>query len=119
MKGNEFGQTVRSLREEKQKTDRRFSLRQFAARIGVSPTYLCKVERGDFPPPSEKRIAAIAKALGEAPDRLLALAGKVPSDLSRIILRRPELISNLLRKADKVGETNLKKLIRKVEDGEW
>ena len=119
MKGHEFGATVRSLRERRLKTDRRFSLRQFAAMVGVSPTYLCKVERGDFPPPSEERIVAIANALGERPDRLLALAGKVPSDLYRIILRRPELMSNFLRKADKIGEKGLKNIIRKIEDGEW
>lgn len=119
MKSHDFGATVRSLRERRLKTDRRFSLRQFAAMVEVSPTYLCKVERGDFPPPSEERIVAIANALGESPDRLLALAGKVRSDLSRIILRRPELMSNFLRKADKVGEKGLKTILRTIEDGQW
>lgn len=119
MKDQEFGALIRKLREQRLKTDRRFSLRQFAAMIGVSPTYLCKIERGDFPPPSEERIFAIANALDESPDRLLALAGKVPSDLSQIILRRPEIIADFLRKADKVGEKGLKKIMRKIEDGNW
>ena len=114
-----FGALIRGLREKRLKTDRGFSLRRFAATIGVSPTYLCKIERDEFPPPSEERIVAIADALGENPDRLLALAGKVPSDLSRIILRRPEIIADFLRKADKIGEKGLKKMIRKIDDGEW
>ena len=119
MKDEGFGALIRRLRERRLKTDRRFSLRQFAAMIGVSPTYLCKIEREEFPPPSEERIVAIAEALGESPDRLLALAGKVPSDLSRIILRRPEIIADFLRKADKVGAKGLKRIIRKIDDGSW
>ena len=119
MKHQGFGALIRSLREKRLKTDRRFSLRQFAGMIGVSPTYLCKIEREEFPPPSEERIVAIANALGESPDRLLALAGKVPSDLSQIILRRPEIIADFLRRADKVGEKGLKRIIRKIEDGSW
>jgi HTH-type transcriptional regulator, competence development regulator len=119
MKERAFGEFIRSLRERRLKTDRRFSLRQFAAMVGVSPTYLSRIERGDFPPPAEERIVDIANALGESPDRLLALAGKVPSDLSQIILRRPELIADFLRKADKVGEKGLKKILRKIDDGSW
>ena len=72
--------------------------------IGVSPTYLCKIEREEFPPPSEERIVAIANALGESPDRLLALAGKVPSDLSRIILRRPEIIADSFEGQIRLGK---------------
>jgi HTH-type transcriptional regulator, competence development regulator len=119
MKNKEFGKMIRQLRERRLKTDRSFSLRQFATKIGVSPSYLCKVERGDFPPPSEERIVAIADALGENHDRFFALAGKVPSELSRIIMRRPELMYNFLRKADKVGAKGLKNIIRKIENSEW
>lgn len=50
--------------------------------IGVSPTYLSKVERDEFAPPAEEKVKAIAKILGRDPDELLALAGRVSSDIS-------------------------------------
>ena len=42
-----FGATVRRLREEK-----KIGLRKFAQMVGMSPTYLSKVERDEFKPPS-------------------------------------------------------------------
>lgn len=114
-----FGETVRRLRENRLKTDSRFTLRKFAASVGVSPTYLSKVERGDFPPPSEKRIVAIAETLGADSDRLLSLAGKVPTDLKKIILKKPLVLSRLIRKASKVSDKRLEKILREIEDGEW
>ncbi len=65
-----FGQTIRAWREEKQ-----IGLRKFADQVGMSPTYLSKIERDDFPPPGEEKIQAIAKALERDADELLALRG--------------------------------------------
>jgi transcriptional regulator with XRE-family HTH domain len=50
----QFGQYVRKRREALRAADRRFSLRRVASRIGVEPSYLSKVERGEQPPPSEQ-----------------------------------------------------------------
>jgi transcriptional regulator with XRE-family HTH domain len=44
--------------------------RETAKKIGVSPTYLSKIERGDFDPPAEdkvRRIAAASTSVGLAP----------------------------------------------------
>ena len=68
-----------------------------AQRIGVEPAYLSKVERGLVAPPSEATIIRLATDLGEDPDVLLALAGKVGSDLQAIILRRPKQFAELIR----------------------
>ena len=76
--------------------DRRFSVRQVAQRIGVEPAYLSKIERGDVAPPSEAKIRALAEELGEDPDVLLAMAGKVSSDLQGIIRKRPQLFADLI-----------------------
>ncbi len=78
--GNPFGEFVREQREARRSEDPSFSLRQLARRIGVEPSYLSKVERGLEAPPSEPRIAALATELGEDPDVLLALAGRVPKE---------------------------------------
>ena len=70
---NEFGKYLRDRREERRKTDRRFSLRQVAGRVGIEPSYLSKVERGQEAPPSEKTLRRLALDLGEDVDMLLAL----------------------------------------------
>ena len=95
MKG--FGNHVRRRRETLKARDPRFSVRQLAARIGVEPSYLSKVERELEPPPSEAKIRALARELEEDPDALLARAGKVAADLQKAICRRPTLFSQLIR----------------------
>jgi transcriptional regulator with XRE-family HTH domain len=56
-----------------------------AKKIGVSPTYLSKIERDEFPPPAEDKVKKMAEILGRDQDELLALAGRVASDLTEII----------------------------------
>ena len=76
-----FGQFVRQAREHLQQHDRRYSLRQVALRIGVEPAYLSKIERDEVSPPSEATTVKLANELGEDPDVLVAMAGKLSSDL--------------------------------------
>src|SRR5690349_18583712 len=86
-----FGDYVRQKRLELQEGDAQFSLRKVAAAIDVEPSYLSKIERGEQPPPGEQTIIALAKELGEDPDFLLALAGKVSEELQAIIRKRPAI----------------------------
>src|SRR5919205_836059 len=97
-----FGPVVRRLREERQ-----IGLRDFARRIGVSATYLSKIERDELPPPSEARVKEIARQLDQDPDELLALAGKVASDLHEIIRNRPREMADFLRAARQLDHTEL------------
>ena len=60
-----------------QKEDRKFSLRQVATRIGIQPSYLSKLERGEQSYLSEEKIIALADELNEDKDVLLALIGKI------------------------------------------
>jgi len=94
---NHFGNYLRQRREALRAQNLEFSLRKLAARIGVQPSYLSKIERGDEPPPTEARIRDLARELDEDPDILLALAGKVSSELQEIVRRRPKLMGELLR----------------------
>ena len=80
-----FGQYLRSLREGLKAGNPAFSVRGVAQRVGLEPSYLSKIERGEQAPPSEPKIRALAEELGEDPDVLLALAGKVSTDLQEII----------------------------------
>jgi len=114
-----FGGHVRTAREGLRATDRRFSLRQVALRVGVEPAYLSKVERGRTAPPSEATIRRLADDLGEDPDVLLALAGKVSSDLQAAIRRRPRLFADLIRQLNDAPDHAILRLVREVRDGDW
>ena len=114
-----FGEFIREHREALKSQDRRFSVRQVAQRIGVEPAYLSKIERGDVAPPSETKIRALAEELGENPDVLLAMAGKVSSDLQEIIRKRPRLFADLIRQLNSAPDHALLRIARDIPGGDW
>lgn len=116
---NEFGQYIRDRREWLRKQDPSYSVRKMAARIGVEPAYLSKIERGEMSPPSEEKIRALAGALEEDPDILLALGGKISTDLREVIMRRPKLFADLIRTMKEQPDHALLKIVREVRDGNW
>jgi transcriptional regulator with XRE-family HTH domain len=114
-----FGEYIRERRELLRRDDRTFSVRKIAARIGIEPSYLSKIERSELPPPAEARITALAEILGEDPDILLAMAGKVSTDLKQVILRRPQLFAQLIRELEDIPDHAVLRLVREVRDGDW
>lgn len=114
-----FGSYIRDRREKLRRDDPRFSVRQVADRIGVEPSFLSKVERDEVPPPSEEKIVALARDLDEDADVLLAMAGKVSSDLQRVIRKRPELFAALIRELKNLPDQAVLRLVREVRDGNW
>ena len=115
----QIGNYLREKRERLRQTDRSYSLRQVAQRIGVEPAYLSKIERGDVAPPSEATTVKLARELGEDPDVLLAMGGKVSSDLQEIIRKRPQLFAELIRQLKKAPNHAVLKVVREVRDGDW
>ena len=117
----DFGSFVRRRRERLAAgaDGGRFSLRQVAGRVGFQPTYLSKIERGIEPPPSEETIKRLAHELDIQPDVLLAMAGKISSDLRDVICRRPELFSELIRSLKTMPDKAVLRLVREVRDGDW
>jgi transcriptional regulator with XRE-family HTH domain len=114
-----FGELLRDRRLAKADSDPTFSLRQLADRVGIEPSYLSKIERGEQPPPGEETIRRIADELGEDRDMLLALAGKVSGDLLEIIRERPALVGELLRSIKRVPAQRISEIARQVRDGDW
>jgi len=112
-----FGAYIRTRREKLRKADSKFSVRKVAALIGVEPSFLSKVERGESPPPSEGKILRLAEVLGEDPDVLLALAGKISSDLQDAIRKRPRLFAELIRCLKDFPDHSVERVVRKVRDG--
>ena len=115
----DFGDYLRETREALRESDSRFSVRQVAQRVGIEPSYLSKIERGEQPPPSEATIRALARELNEDADVLLALAGKVSGDLQAIIRRRPKVFAQLLRELRSMPDHAVLRLVREVRDGNW
>jgi len=105
-----FGEVIRARREEMQIT-----LRKFAALVEMSPTYLSKVERGEFPPPAEKKILAIARQLDLDSDELLGLAGRVASDVTKIIQKQPAEMASFLRAAGHLPKGELERMLRQLQ----
>jgi transcriptional regulator with XRE-family HTH domain len=114
-----FGDYVRMVREQRAAKELRFSLRQVATRIGVEPAYLSKIERSLVPPPSEATITRLAAELGEDADVLLALAGKVSSELQAIIRHRPKQFAELIRQMKDAPDHAILRIVREVRDGNW
>ena len=108
-KGASFGQRVRELRRASN-----VSLRKFAERVGISATYLSKIEREELPPPAEERVKTIANLLRQDPDELLALAGRVSSDLPAIIRERPREMAVFLRLAKRLSAEELAEITRTI-----
>ena len=79
-----FGKHIRQWR-----TERKLGLRRFAKAVGVSPTFVSKMERGTGPLPGEATIRNMAGILGRDPDELLALADTVAADVLAIITKEP------------------------------
>ena len=81
-----FGRFIREEREKLQLAlGSQYSLRQVAGRVGLEPSYLSKIERDIFPPPSEAAIVRLANDLKLDSDVLLAMAGKLSSDLKEAV----------------------------------
>ena len=115
---NGLGEHIRERREKLKTTDKAFSLRQVAQRVEVEPSYLSKVERG-LEVPSEPTVRRIAEELGANADVMLALAGKVSSDLQQAIRKRPELFAQVIRELAQLPDHAVIRLVREVRDGTW
>ena len=114
-----FGRFVRDRRESLRVDDPAFSVRRVAQRMGIQPSYLSKVERDEVPPPSEATTRKLAHELDVDVDALLALAGKVSSDLQDVIRKRPALFAELIRGLKEMPDHAVLRLVREVRDGDW
>ena len=105
-----FGEFVRRKREA-----RELGLREMAKMIEVSPTYLSKVERDEFPPPAEDKVRKIAKIIECDVDDLLARAGRVSTDITDIIKRQPVELAALLRTTKGLTADDIARLARQAQ----
>ena len=115
-----FGDYIREKREALRQADRSYSLRQVAGRIGIEPSYLSKIERGEHQAYlTEEKIHALAHELNEDSDVLLALSGKVSQDIQKIIRKRPQIFAQLIRELKDMPDHAVLRIVREVRDGNW
>lgn len=94
-----FGQTLQEIRRY-----RGVSQRHLAEKVGVDFSYISKLENGRLPPPSADTIVRIAQALGEQPELLLSLTGKLPTDLKDALSASPAALG-FVRQAQEMNLT--------------
>lgn len=90
--GLSFGRFLKKRRKQKG-----MSQRALAAEVGINHTYLSKVENDapGFSSLSEESLTRIADALQVDRDEMIARAGKVPSDVRRILVDDFSLIKEI------------------------
>ena len=94
-----FGNRLRGMR-----TAKGLSQRALGERVGVSFTYISKVENGklDFGDyPSEDLIRRLAAALDTDEEELLLMAEKIPEAIRRRFFERPDAFRLITRLDDK------------------
>ena len=94
-----FGERIRRLR-----TEQKLGLREFALKVGISPTYLSRIETAEEKaPPAEDVIRKMASQLSDSFDELMTLAGRV-SEASLDVIKADSKMPEFLRT---VGERKL------------
>ena len=79
-----FGSTIREMREAQ-----KMGLRAAADRLGISPAYLSRIERGKERPPKPELVKRLATLLGGDPDLLFRLAASTDPDLAEFLHGTP------------------------------
>ena len=75
-----FGETIKQWR-----LDLRLGLRESAKRIGISATYLSRLENNKENPPQADKLVQIAKVYEKEKDEIFSLADRVPPISKKLI----------------------------------
>jgi len=106
-----FGETLRDLRVAQD-----LGLRETAIKVGISPAYLSRIERGKERPPRPEVIKELAKVLAADPDVLFRLSSSTDPEVVDYLHDHPALM-NLLRYIKEVGftEDEIESLLQAAE----
>jgi HTH-type transcriptional regulator, competence development regulator len=106
-----FGERLHQLRKAKG-----YTLRDLAAKVGVGFTYISKAENSklafaDYP--GEALIVKLAVALDADADELLLMAEKIPPQIKKRVLERPDAF----RKLAGLDDEGLDRVLQAVDGG--
>jgi len=85
-----FGETIRELRVAQD-----LGLRETAGKVGISPAYLSRTERGKESPPNPEIIKTLARNLAADPDVLFRLSSSTDPELTDYMHNQPEVLQLL------------------------
>jgi len=103
-----FGQRIQRLRRERNLTQR-----QVASELGLDFTYLSKLENGRGEAPGEETVRKLAAILQTDEEELLALAGKVPTELRERAQRDVEF-ARFLRRLPAATDQELQDIYKRL-----
>src|SRR5258708_4943095 len=95
-----LGEALRDLRRSAG-----LSQRELAHKAGLDFSYISKLENGRTPPPAADTIVKLCQMMGAAPEHLLSLTGKIPSDVQQTV-SASSAAQEFLREAHRVGVTD-------------
>ncbi|MBI4322043.1 MAG: helix-turn-helix domain-containing protein [Chloroflexi bacterium] len=81
------------------------SQRDLAERTGLDFSYISKVENGRVPPPAADTIVSMCNVLGVPAEEMLALTGKIPSEVQQTI-STSKVAQEFLRHVQQMGLTD-------------
>lgn len=109
-----LGEFIKNQRKQKG-----YSLRKLAHAVGVSPTMLCKMEHDAHGfKAGEETLKRIAVLLEVNTDFMLALAGKIDSDVLNAIITEPLLMPKIIRGFAKLKHGYLKEVVDLLKENE-
>ena len=111
--GETLGDRLKRVR-----SSRKLGLRETAIKVGISATYLSRVENNqESSPPSEEKIRALSDVLQDNFDELMQLAGRVSSEVSELIKSDLNMPAFLRRAREKnINAEELMKLLEKQDN---
>jgi transcriptional regulator with XRE-family HTH domain len=94
---------------------RGLGLRETANKVGISPTYLSRIENNlESSPPSEEKIRRLAEVLADDFDDLMRLADRVPAEVAELIKSDAGMPAFLRRaREDNVSAKELLEMLEK------
>ena len=105
-----LGDRIKRVRKE-----RGLGLRETAGKIGISATFLSRVEtNAEQSAPSEDVLRKLAKVIEDDFDALMQLAGRVPKDIAAVIKGDPGMPEFLRTARDQ--NMSGEKLLKMLED---
>ena len=105
-----FGETLKQLRKEK-----RITLRDLAEQTGLDYTGISRIENGILPPPNDEKICKLAKALDTDVDKLILLAGRIPENKQKKLLR-DNLFLTIVKRLPLLTKEQRKKFSQEVSE---